>query len=210
MMQNVFSTSYFPNIEYLQKIVRFSKLHIENHEFYQRHSYRNKTKILGSNGTIFLTVPIRKNKSKTIINQTQIADQNWQKKHLKSIQSAYGSSPFFIYYYSEIEQIINQKHNYLIDLNNLILEYINNTLNLNLTIYPTQEYKHTAQYRDRDFRFDNLKSNTTSKIVPYQQVIFKNNHKIKKIDFYPNLSFLDLLFNLGPNTHKYLHDLQIK
>ena len=209
-MNIVFSTSYFPNIEYVRKTLFSSYIYIENYEFYERHSYRNKTQILGANGIILLTVPIKKCKSNTIINKIEIADQKWQTNHIKSIKSAYGSAPYFIHYFPEIQNIINTKHKYLIDLNNHILNYIYKVFNINITIHQTKSYENQIVCYDKDFRFQRIKENNLKKIPPYQQVLFNHKNKIKHVSFFHNLSCLDILFNLGPNTHKYLQDLKIK
>ena len=54
------STAYFPNVNYFKHLTSNTEIYIEHSEYYARHSFRNKTQILGSNGTLFLTVPIKK------------------------------------------------------------------------------------------------------------------------------------------------------
>ena len=39
------------------------------------------------------------NNKEHAIDSIKIANYNWHKKHINSIQSAYGSSPFFIHYF---------------------------------------------------------------------------------------------------------------
>ena len=107
-MDLILSTTYFPSINYLTCLNNFQNILIENYEYHKRHSDMNRTNILGSNGIIMLTVPIKK-KSKTLIKDVKIADNLWKKKHIKSIQSAYGSSPFFIHYFDEINKLINKR-----------------------------------------------------------------------------------------------------
>ena len=63
----------------------YKKVHIEVFENYQRHSLRNRCKINGANGEILLTIPIiGRNQSKTKTKDIQIANQNWQKKHISN------------------------------------------------------------------------------------------------------------------------------
>ena len=118
------STSYFPPIQYFKYFIISSYIYIEHKEYYKRHSMRNRTLILGPNNPLLLTVPIvNKHYSKTLVENIKIANNDWKKKHINSIQTAYGSSPFFIYYFDEIKRIINQKNLFLIDLNYNILNF---------------------------------------------------------------------------------------
>ena len=105
----IISTSYLPPITYFQYLYKYASVYTEHKEYYMRHSIRNRSLILGSKKEFLLTVPIvRKHYSKTLVEDIKIADINWRKKHINSIQSAYGSSPFFIHYFEDIKQIINK------------------------------------------------------------------------------------------------------
>ena len=193
-------TSYFPSIIYVKNIVNFTNTYIENYEYYKRHGMRNRAWILGANGKILLTVPIvRKSYSKTIIKNIKIANNNWQKKHINSIKSAYGSSPFFIHYFNDIENILNKNYTFLIDLNNEILHFILESINTSQSLKKTTEYikKYPANFVDARHSTDlKLKYNLDG----YHQVFNKN--------FIPNMSILDLIFNLGPNAKKYISGIK--
>ncbi|MAQ31759.1 MAG: hypothetical protein CMD26_03390 [Flavobacteriales bacterium] len=185
----ILPSSYFPPIGYFKILQNQQNLLIENFEYFKRHSIRNRTSILGVNGIILMTVPIqRKNYSKNPINSIKIANNDWKKNHLNSIKSAYGSSPFFIYYYEEIEKIINKDYVFLIDLNNEILEYFLNELKITSNIKQTTEYTKSYPSETLDYRINDFPVSSHN----YQQVFAKN--------FIPNLSILDLIFNLGPNS----------
>ena len=149
--------------------------------------------ILGVNGPLLLTVPIKKGSSKTLIKHVEIADNRWKKNHINSIKSAYGSAPFFIYYFEEIQKIINKNHNLLIDLNNDILIYFLNEFKINKKIKTTETYltnysNHFSDQRDQ--------MNLSQKLKKYHQVFGTN--------FTENLSIIDLIFNVGPNASKYI------
>ena len=191
-MDVVLNSSYFPTINYFRCLHLFSNSHIDLFEQHQRHSSRNRTTILGANGTILLTVPIKK-KSKTIMKDVKIANQEWQKKHIMSIKSAYGSAPFFIHYFEEIKQLINSKQTYLVDLNNIITKYFIKQLEIKKTINHTNIYQKLYPLNYMDFR-DKININKHEKI--YHQVFGEN--------FLPNLSIIDLIFNLGPEAKNYI------
>ena len=178
----ILPSSYFPPIGYFKVLKNKPNLLIENYEYFKRHSIRNRTSILGANGIILMTVPVKRK------NNIKIANNDWKKNHLNSIKSAYGSAPFFIHYYEEIEKIINKDYVFLIDLNNNILEYFLHKLKINSNIVNTKEYTKHYPLPTLDYRTNKIPISGHI----YQQVFAKN--------FIPNLSILDLIFNLGPNS----------
>ncbi len=193
-MNIILSTGYFPPINYFKYFEKNNLIYIDTHEYYQRHSYRNRTNILGANNTILLTVPIKKRKSKTKTKDIKISQEKWKKNHIQSIKSAYGSAPYFIYYFDKIEQIINTNYKFLVDLNYDILQYILDELNIKQKIIFTEKYipMNNVNYLDQRQIL-----NTKTSIQNYQQVF--------SLKFIPDLSILDLIFNLGPNAKYYLN-----
>ncbi len=137
---------------------------------------------------------MRKNYSKTFVKNIKIAHNNWKKKHINSIQSAYGSSPFFIHYFDEIKKIINKKYTFLIDLNNEILNYFLHELDINIQRNNTnkyiKEYPNTMLDKRDKMILDDF-------LPEYHQVFDKN--------FKSNMSIIDLMFNLGPNAKEYIN-----
>jgi hypothetical protein len=129
----------------------------------------------------------------------EIADLIWQKKHLMSIRSAYGSAPYFIYYFDDIKKIIERKHKFLIDLNNEILSFFKDILNIKTELRNTNEYVKNYKKKIGDYRAKKINYDFND----YPQV-FGNKFK-------SNLSILDLIFNLGPESEGYIKNLsQIK
>src|SRR5512145_1659315 len=85
------STSYLPPLQYIAKFLSGFPALIEKHENYQKQSYRNRCYIYGANGRQCLVIPVKKlHGEKTPIKEVEIDyTSNWQKIHLKSIESAY-------------------------------------------------------------------------------------------------------------------------
>ena len=190
--QIVIPTAYFPPINYFSHLISSTSTHIEYYETYPRHSSRNRANILGANGPMLLSVPINKS-SKSLVKDVKIANNDWQKKHIMSIQSAYGSAPFFIHYFEDIKNLINTKYVFLIDLNLHILNYLIQEMDITTNIIKTCSYKQKYPVEFFDFR----KKITQKKLPQYQQVF--------NFNFVTNLSILDVIFNLGPDTKTYLH-----
>jgi len=187
--------SYLGPVAYYSAILQSEEIFIETKEHFIKQSFRNRCTIMGANSTQTLTIPKeRKSSDKTLISDISISNQdNWQKSHWQSIVSAYNSSPFFEYYKDELLPFYNRKHNTLFDFNlkltKTILELMQVEKKLNLTS------KFQKECNDLDLRSSKFILKNQEK---YQQVF------CEKYSFIPNLSILDVLFNLGPETTSYL------
>ena len=193
-------TAYLAPVKYYAILLQAKNCSIEHHEHFIKQSIRNRCEIYGANGELRLTIPKeRKGSSKTIISEIKISyKDDWQKLHWNAIKSAYNSSPFFEYYSNELEVFYQEKESNLIIFNNKLQEVILDLLQEENNSTPTVEYLHSGNFadlRNNDFKVANPEK--------YNQVF------MEKHGFIPNLSILDLLFNLGPETSDYLHNLDI-
>lgn len=186
--------TYFGNISYFSYFMSESEIWIDDREPYLKQTYRNRMRILGANGPLELSVPLKSTKGETLpIDQIEISyDENWPLKHWRSIKSAYKSSPFFEEYEDDIKSIIFSNSALLIDLDKLITDRIIDLLNLSFNYKLTSDKPLPPNYKDYRTYFKPSKSPDFKNAKIYQQVF---NYKF---DFVPNLSILDLLFNEGP------------
>lgn len=202
MLNNpLLSTAYLAPISYYAILLKQNNSMIEYHEHFVKKSIRNRCDIMNTNGRLSLSIPVnRKTKTKTKISKIKISyAENWQKNHWKSIVSSYNSSPFFEYYKDKLKPYFLKEEEYLIDFNNNLQKEILALLKIKFTITYNSIYKRTGDFTD-------LRDNNSIKIntIRYDQV-FMEKHK-----FINNLSIIDLLFNMGPESLDYLHQLQIK
>ena len=199
--QVLLSSAYLPPIEYFSSIINSEKQLIEKHETYKKQTYRNRCRILGPNGILTLTIPINKpNGNHTKINEITISYlENWQQIHWRSIESSYNSSPFFLYYKEELKEIYQKKHKYLFDLNNDFLKLISEFISIEFTINLTSKFvNNPTNILDLRNIISPKKLSQKIDFIKYSQV-FAN-----KFGFTPNLSIIDLLFNIGPEAIDYL------
>jgi len=201
------TTSYFPPIQYYSKLIKKEKIIIEQYEHYGKQSYRNRCDIYGANGLLTLSVPVIKGARKKILTKDIQIEyvEDWRKVHFKGIESAYRKSPFYEYYIDDIEPIFSKEYKYLLDLNNDILGVLNEILEISPDIGYTEDYiKETVGVDDWREGIHPKKSkrieDTSFVADPYTQVFSD------KLGFEPNLSVLDLIFNLGPEALLYLEN----
>jgi len=203
MMKNtmLLSTAYFAPIQYYSKLVQSHEVMIEQFENYSKQSYRNRCNILGANGELALTVPVVKASSKKILTKdVRISyDTDWQKLHWKGIESAYNSSPFYEFYIDDLRRFFDRKWDFLLDLNLEIQEEINGLIDLDCVIKKTDDYVEDLN-GIIDFR-EGIHPKASKSVVDPNFVSNKYYQVFSdKWGFVENLSILDLLFNMGPDS----------
>ena len=173
-----------------------NKCIIESRENFVKRSIRNHCNINTSNGKLKLSIPVKKNTDKKITKIKICYNENWQKKHWNSIITNYNSSPFFKYYKNELYDCFIEKETYLFSftqkINNKILKFLNYKNN----VLKTSIYEKKGEFIDlRNFSWDSIS------LKKYDQVFYN------KSAFINNLSIIDLLFNLGPESQNYLKNI---
>ena len=194
-MNLILGSVYAGNIDYYSALLNNSNVIVDIYENFQKQSYRNRCEIAGANGRLNLIVPMKRN-GKAIVKDIRIDnDQSWSKLHWKSIESAYRSSPYFEYFEHEFFPIyMENKYEFLIDLNNQIHLSIIKCLQIKLSLEYSSSYVE-SNGGDIDLRNAIHPKRKTSKFYkkPSYFQVFQD-----RMNHLPNLSILDLLFNEGP------------
>ncbi|MDL2223703.1 WbqC family protein [Bacteroidales bacterium OttesenSCG-928-M06] len=192
------TTAYLAPVEYYILLNSSSEIIIEKQDNYIKQTYRNRCIIAGANGLQTLSIPIVKpDNPKCLTKDIQIADHgNWRHLHWNAIVSAYNSTPFFEYYADDFYPFYEKKIKYLFDFNEQLRELICLLLDVSPNIAYSTEYTTdlTPGALDLRERIHPKKEAYLTYFKPYYQV-FDN-----KYGFYPNLSIVDLLFNMGPES----------
>lgn len=199
MSKALFTSLHLAPIAYYKALLACDKVLIEQHNHYERKTYQNRCEILSANGVIALSVPVEKSaKAKTPFKDIRIANHtDWRKQHLKALMSAYQNSPFYAYYVDDFLPLYEKKFDYLIDFNMALHHHLLAAIEEERQITLTEEFYQCNNVQDLRFSFS-PKDRKKVQFNPYTQVFSD------KMNFEPNLSILDLLFNLGPETEMYL------
>ncbi len=169
---------------------------------YQKQTYRNRCHICTDQGRHVLSVPIKHvggHEGRQLFRDVQLDDSTpWQRQHWRGIQTAYRASPFFEYYEDDIAPLFEPKFTHLMELNFEILNVLGELIGFEMSQSKTSSY--TPELESiKDGRFlVNAKLDLQETPEEYHQV-FHDKH-----GFIGNLSVLDVLFNLGPQTSAYL------
>lgn len=189
--------------------------------------YYNRNRIKTPKGALMLTVPVKKSSGEKL-NEIKIENNIfWQKKHMKSLVAYYEKSDHFNDYRDFFEEVYNTntKWEKLHDLNMKIMVCLMEQLDIDtqfyfssvlLKNYPPMKgtqrlveickeldaelYLSGISGRDyldkRFFEENNIK-------LEFQNYIPKE-YKQMYGDFIPNLSVIDLLFNLGDKARNFI------
>ncbi|MBC7848029.1 MAG: WbqC family protein [Flavobacterium sp.] len=200
-MNSLLLPTYFPSISHFVAMAQSEKIVFEMEDNFQKQTNRNRTYIYSPNGIQLLNIPVKHatqthQKTKDVKIET---DFDWQKKHFKSLEAAFRSSPFFEYFEDDIRPIFEKKHVFLMDLNFEAMQIVAKCLRMKFEYNTTTEYFGEVDTNTiLDFRTLADGKKDTSQFETYTQV-FEEKH-----GFLNNLSILDLLFNEGRYALDYL------
>jgi hypothetical protein len=176
-------------------VVSQKEIALVTHNPYQKQTFRNRTEIYGANGKLKLTIPIVHSKTKERQIDEAVAihyENSWQKDHWKSLEAAYRSSPFFEFYEDDFHPFYHQKFEKLMDFNIALIQKVLSLIDAEVKLLPKEK---TAD----EFNDMIIAKHKVKKENPHYQQVFQSKH-----GFINNLSILDLLFNLGPQSLEYL------
>ena len=217
MSQALLSSAYFAPIQWYQKLHRYDKVEIEAHDSFIKQTYRNRCLIATTAGVQALTVPVERGSDgseadnaqptrKCLTRDVRISDHgNWRHLHWNALASAYGESPFFEFYADDVRPFFERRWTFLYDFNMEICAKMCELIGISPDAGPTAEYiaaddpalAGTADFRDAIRPKHPLPDPGFSPRRYYQ--VYEAKH-----GFLPNLSILDLLFNMGPESLLYL------
>ena len=209
MTTALLQTTYFGPVQWYQKLNRYDHCVIEQHDTYQKQTYKNRCVIATANGLQALTVPVEVSSNREEVKDVRISDHNnWRKVHWHALQSAYSESPFFDYYVDDIRPFFEKKYAFLIDFNEAIRQKMCELLDIETSVSYSSGFMvhgsgfmvHGSGFKDfrEVIRAKHPQEDAEFEARPYWQV-FQHRY-----GFQPNLSILDLLFCMGPESVFYL------
>lgn len=196
-MSVLLSTTYFGPVQWYQKLYRADEAWIERCESFQKQTYRNRCMIATTQGVQALTIPVeRPTAAHSTIKDVRISDHgDWRRLHWNALQSAYGESPFFEYYEDDLRPFFERRWTFLFDFNEEIRQQICKLIDICPQVRYTNDY---VKESNNDYRNTiqpkHPAPDATFLPRPYYQV-YRQKH-----GFLPNLSILDLLLNMGPES----------
>ena len=190
------STAWFPPVEYFAILAQYRTVFVEACESYRKQTWRNRCRILTANGPMDLRVPVQHDGARLITDIRIDWSTDWLRQNLYAIDSAYYSSPFFVYYRDELFALLERRREKLWDMNTDVTEFFCRKIGIAPELVPTTGFE---LHPEEDFRDTfSPKRPCPGGVRPYWQVFRE------KFGFVPGLSVMDLLFNEGPESLAYL------
>jgi WbqC-like protein family len=194
---------YFPPLIFFPALYSESYVYIDIYEDYRKMSFRNRCLLAGAQGIISLSVPLLHGRNQHLpMKEVMISGaENWQARHLRSIQSAYNRSPFFEFYHDEIADLFQKSFDWLADWNIHCLNWLRKKM----------EWPAEILYTESAVPFRSEGIDDRRNLVMPKNYVNWNPAKYRQVfeertGFFPNLSILDLLFNTGPRAGELLRN----
>ena len=179
---------YFPSVAWCTAACHATHCQVAKDLIFQKQTFFNRAYIKGPNKTLALSVPLVHASTRGLLRDVRICyEKPWFRLHQTSIRTAYGKTAFFEYYAEDIFRILECRADFLMELNDRLLEKMLHWLKLSSRFQPLSGEKATPLFLDFNKKSFPLGFNPISYFQPFG-------------DFVPNLSCLDLLFNCGPEA----------
>ena len=198
------SSAYLPPVQWfahLKSAGEGAEVWVEQCESYTKQTWRNRCLIATADGVQALTVPVVSAEGHQLMRDVRISDHGqWRHLHWNALEAAYRHTPFFDYYEDDFRPFYEQPYEFLFDFNMRLTELVCRLIDLHPALRPTEEYVPEGQAGPEDYRAlispkqDWHTADPAFQPRPYYQV-FAARH-----GFQPNLSVVDLLFNMGPES----------
>jgi len=225
MVVSINQPAYLPWLGYFERIKNSDIFVYFDTVQFEKNSFTNRNKIKTLQGSKWLTVPVNTSGffNKNVLVKTHIADDKWRKSHWSQIIQNYRTAPYWDMFSKEIGEIYSHPYSFLSELcwSQLVLfldilkietkiikasqlpnfESKNDSLVLDILKHlDASEYISGALGRgyldERKFKSLNIK-------LTYQDYRPKEYRQLWG-KFIPNMGVIDLLFNEGENSYKFI------
>lgn len=199
------STAYLPPVEYMALWMHAPATYLEQYEYIEKQSYRNRCRIATASGMMELSIPVeRPSGNRTLIRDVRLSDHgNWTQQHWKAIEAAYQSSPYFEYLADELKAVFDSPGEFLWEFNMRLMLLMASWLELDKALQPTSGYGlFPSGTLDLRQQLHPKKTKVVDDFPPYYQVF------ASKTGFISHLSILDLVMNCGNEAILYLHSFK--
>ena len=221
----VCQSNYIPWKGYFDLINSADEFVIYDDVQYTRRDWRNRNKIKTCNGSLWLSIPVDvKGKYFQDIKDTRISDLGWNISHWKTIRHAYGKAPYFQAYKDRLEELyLTATHDRLSDVNRHFIDGICGLLNIQTPLRWSMEYTLPDDPNERLVRLckdtgaTHYLSGPAAKTYLDERMFAEAGIAVEWMDYsgYPEyrqihppfehqVSIIDLIMNLGPDSRQFM------
>ena len=209
---------YLPYIGFFNKIILCDLFVLVDHVQFVKKDYQNRNRIRTPQGPAWLTIPVKTSgKYHQKINEVEISNsKDFRKKHRNAIYYNYKKSPYFDLLMPFFDNLYSSDINKLVDINEKIIFFILDILNINTPIVRTSDLipdgnktqmlvNMCKQYKCNTYLSGEGALDYVNESV-FNEEDLKSRYRMHKTieysqmgeGFSPSLSVIDLIFNCGP------------
>lgn len=224
MIIAVHQPQYLPWLGYFDKIARSDLFVFLDNVQYKKREFQNRNRIKTPSGAIWLTIPVQtKRAHHQKICDVQIDNStDWRHKHWGTIERNYRKAAYFFEYESEIRALYHFAPQKLYKLNQSCVRLLTKLLNISTPIILESELGITSTRTERIIDICQKMGGTiylsgaggmnyldenrfveTGIQLKYQNYVHPTYPQLYN-DFIPYMSVIDLLFNCGVDSMKFL------
>jgi hypothetical protein len=204
---------------FMAKVQKASKFVLLDTVQYRKNYFQNRNRIRHNDTCKWVTVPLKKFKSNTLIKDIRIDNsQLWSKKNLSLIENSYRKAPYFLEIKEKIWEVYFRQYDYLAELNTALIKLLIELLGIEVELYvaseldlPSAEGGTEVNYNvckklgadvylsgsfGRDYLDEDKFINDGIKVI-YQDYRHPEYEQFQG-GFMDSLSIIDVLFNCGP------------
>lgn len=222
--------SYLPWLGYLDKVAKADLFVVMDDLQFEAGNFQNRNRIKLVSGTAWLTVPLERGAQTDRIVDKRVANggsprEHWQRRTWLTLTTHYGRSPHFARYRDELEELYTRPWQRLVDVDQHVFDFARRAFGITRPVLQASSLGLTGAKTDRIIdlckkvgarAYLSGRGGSTGYLdvealrragisVVWQEFahpIYPQRYPAQ--GFIPNLAFLDLLFNCGPESRAIL------
>lgn len=227
MIATIHQANYLPYPGFFHKLIT-SDIFVVMDDVQYQYDLSNRNKIIGNNvnGWTRITIPTKKQHKFSSIKDVEINNKlPWRETNWNQIYQTYGNYPFFNLYREYLESLYKKEWTHLFAINLEIIKKIIKWLDIKIEIILESQLNVSGNSTERlvnvckivgadsyisgmggkMYLNEKLFSENKIKLVYQNYIPLMYSQKLSK-SFIPNLSILDLLVNVGPDSLKLIRN----
>lgn len=226
----ILQSNYIPWKGYFDIINMADEFILYDDMQYTRRDWRNRNKIVTTKGLQWLSIPVvNKGRFFQKINETQVVDDHWADDHWKSICCNYARAKYFDVYAAQVRNLYDtcRQEKFLSRINYIFIRSICNILGIKTKISWSSDYGIVEGKTERlidlvkkaggdhylsgpaakDYIADTMFDEAGIELEWMDYTGYPEYHQLSDV-FEHGVSILDLIFNEGPDTCKFMKSFE--
>ena len=132
----ILQPGYLPWLGFFDQLARSDVFVIYDDVQFDKHGWRNRNRIKGPSGPVWLTVPVLHSGKKLPANHQVEIDsrQPWARKHVGTVRQFYAHAPYLHRYLPELEELLQRSWTLLVDLDLAVIALLARWLGIKCTL----------------------------------------------------------------------------